>query len=281
MWVFDGFVEDARTARRPSSRAVREQPRPAASAPVDRGADPGASGRRSTLPGEITDELTDAVGRRRATVLSERLASAARAYERDRYEEALRTTRSLVREVPESPAARELHGLACYRIGRWREAIKHLEAARALQGDDPSQIPVLMDCHRAQGHDRKVEKLWQELREASPDADVLAEGRLVLAATLADRAELAEAIEVLVEAGAGRSMRSPAERHVRQWYVLADLYERAGDLPRARELFTRVLDADPELADARIRLASLGRPGRQARPRTREPAAPRKPGTRR
>ena len=106
--------------------------------------------------------------------------------ERDRYPEALRITRDLVDEVPESAAARELHGLVCYRLGRWREAVKHLEAARTLSGGDPSQVPVLMDCHRAMGHHRRVEVLWNELRVASPSADVLVEGRLVLAENLAE-----------------------------------------------------------------------------------------------
>ena len=186
------------------------------------------------------------------------MAAAAQAYARDRYGDALRMVKNVVQEVPESAAAQELHGLVCYRLGRWKQAISHLELARTLAGDDPSQMPVLMDCHRALGHHRKVERLWDELRGASPDADVLAEGRLVLAADLADRNHLGDAISLLVDAGAGRNLRKPAERHLRQWYLLADLSERAGDLPRARELFSRVAEADPELADAGARLRALG-----------------------
>lgn len=204
-------------------------------------------------------ELTGVVGAQRGAKLAERMAAAARAYERDRYQDALRITRGVVDQVPESAAARELHGLACYRLGRWREAIRHLEAARSLSGDDPSQVPVLMDCHRAQGHHRRVGELWDELRAASPDADVLAEGRLVRASALAERGDLDAALQLLTGAGAAKALRHPAERHVRQWYVLADLFERAGDLPRARELFARVVDVDPELADAATRLAALGR----------------------
>jgi hypothetical protein len=45
---------------------------------------------------------------------------------------------------------------------------------------------------------------------------------------------------------------------VRQWYVLADLYERSGDVPRARELFTRVALADPGAYDVDDRLEELG-----------------------
>jgi tetratricopeptide (TPR) repeat protein len=229
---------------------------------------PGTGDGETSLPHEIREELTGAAGRVRGAKLAERLAAAARAYARDRYLEAQRLTKSLVTEVPGSASARELHGLVSYRMGRYREAVRHLEAARALADDDPSQLPVIMDCHRAMGHHRRVEELWQELRAASPEADVLAEGRLVLAAELADRGQLERATELLVAAGAARNLRHPAERHVRQWYVLADLAERAGNLALARQLFERVVATDPDVADAPARLAALGkakRPARRAR----------------
>lgn len=206
--------------------------------------------------------MAAAVGRKRAQTLSDRMAAAARAYSRDRYQEAVRITKAIVDEVPESAGARELHGLVCYRLGRWKQAIDHLTAARTLSGGDPSQLPVLMDCHRAMGQHRRVAALWEELRSSSPDADVVAEGRLVLAADMADRGLLEDAIALLGTAGAGRNLRHPAERHLRQWYVLADLSERAGDLPRARLLFARVVAVDPELADAQTRLQALGSPRR-------------------
>jgi tetratricopeptide (TPR) repeat protein len=212
----------------------------------------------SGLPAEVVHQLSVAVGSDRGAKLGDRLAAAARAYERDRYLDALRISRVLVDEVPESAAARELHGLVCYRLGRWRDAIRHLTAASDLEGDDPSQLPVLMDCHRALGHHRRVRELWDQLREASPSADILVEGRLVFAADLAEQDKLAEAIELLLGAGAARDLRRPGDRHIRQWYLLADLCERAGDIPRARELFARVVVADPEMADAGSRLAALG-----------------------
>ena len=89
------------------------------------------------------------------------------------------------------------------------------------------------------------------------------------AETLADSGEVERAIALLAGAGAARNLRSPAERHVRQWFVLADLYERAGDIPMARTLLARVVAADPELGDAAERLRSLGAPRRSARRRPR------------
>ncbi len=214
VWVFDGVAADG-----PERPSRRRRPSATTSRPDE------------ALPTDVVDEIAGAIGRTHAGKVADRLAVAARAYQHDRYPEALRITRELVDRVPESAAARELHGLICYRLGRWREAVKHLEAARTLSGGDPSQVPVLMDCHRAQGHHRRVEALWDELRGASPSADVLVEGRLVLAEDLAESGKLDEAILLLATAGAARNLRNPGDRHLRQWYVLADLYERAGNVP--------------------------------------------------
>ena len=172
-------------------------------------------------------------------------------------------TKALLSIAPGSAAARELHGLACYRLGKWEEAIRHLELVDSA-GDDHSQLPVIMDCNRALGRSSQVEKLWLDLKRSSPDADVLVEGRLVLASTRAQRGDPEGAIEFLMSAGAAKSLRHPAERHVRQWYLLGDLLEKTGDIPRAREMFERVVRADPDLADAEARLASLGRNRKKA-----------------
>jgi len=211
------------------------------------------------LPDEVVQELVGAVGSLQGERLARQLASAVRSYERDRYEEAFRITRGLVSQAPESMAVVELHGLVCYRLGKWQQAAKFLAQALTVDGGvEGAQIPVLMDCHRALNHHRRVQELWDELRSISPDSDVLVEGRLVLAADLADRDLLGEAIELLVRSGAGRTLRRPADRHLRQWYLLGDLYERAGDLPRARALFQMVVEHDPEVADVAARLAALG-----------------------
>jgi predicted TPR repeat methyltransferase len=72
---------------------------------------------------------------------------------------------------------------------------------------------------------------------------------------------------MLASAGASKSVRNPSPRHVRQWYLLADLYERAGDVPRAREFFERVQRVDPEAYDVAERLRALG-PERRPRSRS-------------
>jgi tetratricopeptide (TPR) repeat protein len=84
----------------------------------------------------------------------------------------------------------------------------------------------------------------------------MADGRMVMAGALADRGKLEEAI-ALLEQGMGRS-RKAQPYHLKQWYALADLYERAGDVPRARALFLRVRQVDPTFADVGQRLRTIG-----------------------
>ena len=70
-------------------------------------------------------------------------------------------------------------------------------------------MPVIMDCNRALGRSARVEELWLDLKRSSPDADVLVEGRLVLASTRAQKGDVEGAIELLMIAGAGKALRHP------------------------------------------------------------------------
>ena len=150
---------------------------------------------------------------------------------------------------------RELLGLSQYRLGQYAAATKELEAFVELT-NSVEQHPVLMDCARALGKHRRVEELWEELAAASPSGALVTEGRIVLAGSLADQGRLTEAIATLDRRG-GQPNRVQ-DHHVRVWYALADLYERAGDLPKARELFLRIRRYDAGFADVAERLASLG-----------------------
>jgi len=215
---------------------------------------------RAELPGDVVAAVRTAGasltnrGREHLVTLT---AEAVEAYNRGRYQDAVRWIRPVVEQAPAVAAIREVAGLANYRAGKWRAALVHLRAHADLTGD-VTHLPALMDCERALGHPRKVGWIFEEVRAASPAIEVLSEARIVLAATLSDRGKLDEAIRLLVDAGVDRRVRNPAERHVRQWYVLADLYERSGDVPRARDLFTRVALADPGAYDVDDRLEDLG-----------------------
>ncbi len=211
---------------------------------------------RRKAPQAVADELVRAVGAPAAARMESRLVDAASAFERDRPHDTMRLLRPLLRDAPDAPSVRELAGLALYHQGRWAEASRHLEAFRAVTGS-VEQHPVLADCYRALGAYAKVDALWEELREASPEPELIAEGRIVTAGARADRGDVLGAIRLL-EKGPVEPRRVLRPHHLRLWYALADLYERAGDAPRARELFARVVAADAGLADAAERLAALG-----------------------
>jgi tetratricopeptide (TPR) repeat protein len=185
------------------------------------------------------------------------LTRAAEAYDRKRYEEALRLGRIVADATPGVAPVRELTGLAAYRAERWSMAKIHLKSHFTITGD-PEHLPLVMDCDRANRRYWAVEKDFVQLEESEPTAEVLVEGRIVMASALADQQMYTEAIELLTRAGGTKQLRNPSFRHVRLWYALADIYDRAGDVVSARELFARVVIAEPEAYDAAARLGELG-----------------------
>lgn len=252
-WILEPEAE-------PDERPATRSPAPPRSGPTERdlatgregAASPG--GHRRKVPRPVVDELSAVAGSDRGTKLAHRIADATYAYEKERYQEARRILRSLAEEVPDSAAVRELYGLVLYRTGQWAAAARQLEDFRRLSGSY-DQHPVLADCYRALHRYDDAEDVWSDLREASPSGDLVAEGRIVAAGCRADRGDLAGAILMLEKAA--RKVSKPQDRHLRQWYALGDLYERAGDVPRARDLFNRVASIDPDAFDVRTRLRGL------------------------
>jgi tetratricopeptide (TPR) repeat protein len=260
IWIDEGSEERADPAghgRRGRSDNARSAPArnrgAAAGGPTPQGAS-GPAGHRHSVPRPVVDELAEAAGATRGARLAARLAEATHAYDHERYQEARRILRPLADQVPKSAAVQELYGLVLYRSGQWAAAAARLERYRALTGE-VDQHPVLADCYRALRRYDEAEQLWEELRRASPDADLVAEGRIVAAGIRADQGDLSGAVALLE-----RSLRRvdrPTERHLRQWYVLGDLAERAGDLPRARSIFAKVAAAEPDAYDVTARLRAL------------------------
>jgi tetratricopeptide (TPR) repeat protein len=247
-------VERERSAPEAWTPEVWIEEKDPAPAPSAKDAAPPRRRRGPRLPAPVKDELGKA-NRKLAPKLEQRLAEAVRAYEADRYQDARRILRPLAESTPDAAAVRELYGLTLYRMNRWPEALKELDAFHALT-DSYDQHPVMMDAHRALKRWGRVEAQWADLKEASPGADVVAEGRIVAAGALADRGRVGEAIKVLERAAT--DVKRPKLHHLRSWYALADLYERAGEIPRARALFRSVLRHDAEFADVAERLAALG-----------------------
>jgi tetratricopeptide (TPR) repeat protein len=216
----------------------------------------GRPSRTSAQEGDVAPDpsLRRAVPGKSADRFEARLKEAGKAFRRERFEEARAVLRPLAEQAPTAESVRELLGLTYYRLGRWKPAVVELEAFRTLSGST-EQHPVLADCYRALGRHAKVAELWEELRAASPGAALVAEGRIVYAGSLADQGRLDEAIAVL--SASKPPAKHPRPHHLRVTYALADLHERAGDVPKARQLFTIVAAADPDLGDVAARLRAL------------------------
>jgi tetratricopeptide (TPR) repeat protein len=208
----------------------------------------------SVAEGSVREELLRAVGPTRVTRYEQRLKDAGRAFDAERFGDAARILRKLSEEAPGSASVRELYGLTLYRLGRWRPAIRELEAFRSITGS-AEQHPVLADCYRAVHQHEMVSELWEELRAASPGAALVTEGRIVLAGSQADRGDVPAAVHTL-EQGFTLPKR-PMVHHLRRAYALADLLERSGENAKARDLFTRIQRADGRFADVGRRLKAL------------------------
>lgn len=241
-WIDEGSVRRAasgaarRASASPAETAQRRAPQP--------------------LDPETSAELVEALGAQRGSRLSERLAQASEALDRDRFQEARRIASSIAKEAPSVASAHELAGLASYRLGLYKQAVASLETARDLH-ENPALLPVIADCHRAQRRWAAVDRVWGEIKAASPSHDVMAEGRIVAAGALADQGDLRGAIELM--APATKRPKAVREFHLRQWYVLGDLYDRVGEPIVARRWFGAVADVDAEYADVENRLRTLGR----------------------
>ena len=231
---------------------VRDEARGA----VARGAAPPPKHRRAPkeVPANVASEVARAAGPARAERSTTRLQDAAGAYSRERYQDAKRIIAPLAEQLPGSAAVRELHGLTLYRMGKWKDAIKELDAFHLLSGS-VDQLPVVADCYRALGQMAEVERCWDELRREGAGVELLTEARIVLAGAKADRGDVSVGIRILSEGPV--EVRKPQEHHLRLWYALAALYERGGDVPRARELFGRIVHFDPTFGDAEERLGGL------------------------
>jgi tetratricopeptide (TPR) repeat protein len=242
-WVDEGSV------RRAASGAARR-------ASTTTGAEPPRRRQPKPLDPEVSAELVEALGAQRGARLAERLAQASEALDRERYQESRRIATSISKEAPAVAAAHEIVGLANYRLGNYKHAVKALQTAQDLH-PNPAMLPVIADCQRALGRWAAVDEVWAELRAASPNHEIMAEGRMVAAGALADQGDLRGAIDLM--GPAAKRPKTVRDHHLRQWYVLGDLYDRVGDPINARRWFAAVAARDGEFADVSSRLRALGR----------------------
>jgi tetratricopeptide (TPR) repeat protein len=153
-----------------------------------------------------------------------------------------------------SGAVREVLGIALYRAGRFKDALRELQAYRRITGR-ADQNHLIADSHRAMGHPEKaIEPAQEALRARIPD-EARAEAAVVGASALADLGRYSEALSVL--RSFPPTSRSHREFELRLWYVAGDILDRAGRPQEAAEQFRRVMRQDPGAFDTAERLVAL------------------------
>lgn len=206
------------------------------------------------VPDDLVAELRGTARPGKKEIVVQLFGQAAGAFAAGDYAEAVRLGEQAKRLALRSPAVRELLGIAYYRRGAWAEAARELAAFRRLSGTT-EQNPVLADCYRALGRADKALVYCDEVDAGTVPQAVYYEAQIVAAGALADGNRLDDAIARLERLELDPEVA--AEHHLRAWYALADLLERAGRYSAARSYFEAVAASDPELTDAAERAARL------------------------
>ncbi|MEY3456536.1 MAG: hypothetical protein RIR38_798 [Actinomycetota bacterium] len=233
----DGDERHGQTQRRPRRRDEDPFPTPPA------------------LDDVLAREVRKAVGDRRFDYVSRQLSRALVSYDAERYREAMSVLRPVLEDLWLINEVRVLAGRLEYRAQHWKAAAEHLEFVRGSDRADMTNMPVLIDCYRALKRYELVEQLWGELKESSPHPAIMAEGRVSAAMSHADRGDVQSAIRIMTHGGEPRQVQP---HHLLEWYVLGDLYDRAGDPVTAKKYFVKVARHDAKYFDVEARLAGLG-----------------------
>ena len=239
-WIDEGSVMPARAQKRARTDVK-----------VSRG---GTKAVKAMSP--VVSEFEKSFGSTGSAKYLRRYEVALQAFEEHRYTEARIILTPLARECSDVGAVRELHALCLYREESWHKAIIEFEAVIEMDSTNIFNHAVLADCHRAVGEHDRVDELWTALRAASPNPELLAEGRIVYAGSLAERGHIEDAILVMTKVAA--APKKVREYHMREWYVLANLLDKSGDVVKARKVFEQIAAVDVAFADVAERLSTLG-----------------------
>ena len=211
------------------------------------------SSRRNTN-NHLQAKLRKALGAADAKKALKKLNEVDSDFAQERFADAQRKINPLLKSAKNIAEIKELHGLIQYRLGKYGKAAFALEQFRTL-ANSTERHPILMDCYRSEERWADIAYLWSELAEVSPSAEIVTEGRIVHSGAYADQGDLKNAVKIL-EKGWKLPSR-PKEHHLRRAYALADLYDRAGMAPKARELFRWIVQTAGTYVDAKERLKQL------------------------
>lgn len=199
------------------------------------------TGSAVNLPNWVIDDLARVTAKDRVSAALRELGAASDALAGARYHAAVKHARRAKDLAPRDATVRETLGIAAYRVGDWKTALAELRAYRRMSGET-THMPIEMDVLRAQGRDRDVQRVWEELQDRRAAPEVYDEGRVVYAAFLLDRDRASEALDVV-----GRRIphADARESELRRAYVAARAAARTGDRRLARSLADAIVAADP------------------------------------
>lgn len=161
-----------------------------------------------------------------------------------------------------APGLEEAHkGLAAVLVPqqRFEEALEHLDAALAIDADDPGSRLLRARALAAVGREAEARSDLESILEGRPD---FLEASLDLAALEARQGNFEGAIARLE--GVLANAEDPGSKAILN-FEIGGLWQLAGDDERALEFYDTAIGLAPELRDAQFnRAVSLGRLGRQA-----------------
>ncbi len=194
------------------------------------------------LPRWIREEITRSTPKERREAAIRDLENGVEAFAADRYKPAAAALRKAKAASSRSATIRELLGLSAYHLGNWDEALKELRAFRRMSGET-DQMPIEMDCLRALGRSKDVEKTYDLFHELGGGRDTDNEARVVYSSHLVDEGRVDDAWRVIN----AKLVANPPESLVRRWAVAARVAHVAGDDDAASKFLAAIRDYDAEL----------------------------------
>ncbi len=194
------------------------------------------------LPRWIREEITRSTPKERRDAAIRELENGVEAFAAERYKPAAAALRRAKAAASRSATIRELLGLSAYQTGNWDEALKELRAFRRMSGET-DQMPIELDCLRALGRAKDVDKTYDLFHELGGGRDTDNEARVVYASHLVDQGRVEEAWKVIN----AKLVANPPESLVRRWAVAARVAHAAHDDGAASKFLAAIRDHDPEL----------------------------------
>lgn len=230
------------------TRSRRPHPGRPSPSPSSRRAGPVST---KSLSSEWVDELRNTARPGQLEQTVSLVSKALQAYGAGDYQRAANLAHQAKDQAQRSGRVRELLGLASYRAGDYRDAVRELLTYRRFTGH-LDQNHVIADCYRALGRPDRALEVCHEVIADRVSPEVWMEVVIVAASTLADQGDLEKAL-----AQTARAELTPARvqpNHLRLWYVRADLLEKLERPKEAAALWERISAEDPGFFDVADRL---------------------------